>query len=219
MQTFQNDSSTAKRKGFLFYSLNLQRSSSESLCHVCSDPNTAHRSTPLQPAEWNVHWCEETQISKSSCQLGMLIRKIFKYWPSSITKNSKPSMTQTKDTNLLIQSPATDLSSDQGTVLPLNALQWRVCLWTAANHILQIDVNWHPSVHRKKREPLAREINSCNSILCFRAHTGPHKHCQIIFCGPILYSSSICAADVQEFYSCLATMQLISTYEGHAPHR
>lgn len=30
----------------------------------------------------NVHWWEETQISKSSCQLGMLI---FKYWPSSIT--------------------------------------------------------------------------------------------------------------------------------------
>lgn len=36
-----------------------------------------------------------------------------------------------KDTKLFIQSPATDLSSDQATVLPLNALQWRVCFSTA----------------------------------------------------------------------------------------
>lgn len=51
MQTLKNDFATVKRKGFPFYSPYLQLSSSESLYPVCSDPNTAHRSTQLQPAE------------------------------------------------------------------------------------------------------------------------------------------------------------------------
>lgn len=47
--TLKNDSTTVKRKGFPFYSLNLQLLSSESLYDVWSDPNTAHKSAPLQP--------------------------------------------------------------------------------------------------------------------------------------------------------------------------
>lgn len=210
MQTLKNDFSTVKRKGFPLYSLDLQLSIWESLPCMLRSQHSSQKPTSAT-CRMNVHWCEETQISKSSCQLDLLNQKDLQVLTKLCYKAQQVIDEPKKDTNLFIQSPATDLSFDQTTVLPLNALQWRVCFSTAANHTLQIDVNWHLSVCRKKREPLAKEINSCNSILCFRAHTGPHEHCQIILCGPILYLSSICAADTQEFSSCLAMTQLIST--------
>lgn len=131
----------------------------------------------------------------------MLIRKIFKYWPGSITRDSNSLMSQKKKLQTSSYRVRQQISAliKQQSSLPLNALQERICSSKAANHTLQINVNWHPSVCTEKREPLAKEINSCKSILCLRAHKGPHKYCQIILHGPILYFSSICAADIQEF--------------------
>lgn len=73
-------------------------------------------------------------------------------------------------------------------------------LLSSSNHILQIDAIQHPllPVYRKNRKPLAKEINYCNSILCFRAHKGPHEYCQIILHGTVLYFSPIYTADIEE---------------------
>lgn len=150
--TLKNDSTTVKRKGFPFYSLNLQLLSSESLYDVWLDPNTAHKSAPLQPAEWmNIdekkHRFQKAAVNlarlseRSSSTDQVLLQGTESHWWAK--KKSPP-------------SSATDLSSDQATVLPLNTLQWRVCFSIAASHILQTDVNWHPSVHRKKRKSLAK---------------------------------------------------------------
>lgn len=203
MQTLKNNFSTVKRKGFLLYSLDLQLSSSESLDHVCSDIPTqlteAHhcnlqnectlmwrnRDFKKQPSTWHAYQKDTDQA---------LLQGTASHWWAKIKIQTSSYRVQ-QQTSALIK---------QQCSLPLNALQWRVCFSAAASHTLQIDVNWHPSVCRKKREPLAKEINSCSSILWFIAHTGPHKHCQIILCGPTLYFSSICAADIQEFCSCLA---------------
>lgn len=72
MQTLKNDFSIVKRKGFHFYSLNLQLSSSETPYHVCSDPNTAHRSTPLQLAEWTYTDVKKHRFEKAAVNLACL---------------------------------------------------------------------------------------------------------------------------------------------------
>lgn len=66
MQTLKNDFSIVKRKSFQFYSLNLQLSSSETPYHVCLDPNTAHRSTPLQLAEWTYTDVKKHRFEKAA---------------------------------------------------------------------------------------------------------------------------------------------------------
>lgn len=222
MQTLKNDFSIVKRKSFQFYSLNLQLSSSETPYHVCLDPNTAHRSTPLQLAEWTYTDVKKHRFEKAAVNSASLSERSSNtdQGPSQGTAThwwAKKKMLQTS--SYRVHQQISDALKKQQCSLTLNALQWRVSFSTAANHTLQMNVNWHPSVCTEKREPLAKSINSCNSILCLRAHKGSHKHCQIILHGPILYFSSICAADIQEFCSCLAMTQLIPTYEGHGPHR
>lgn len=123
-----------------------------------------------------------------------------------------------KDTNLSVHR-STNIQSDQATKFPLNVLQWIVCVLVVANHILWNDAIWHPllPVYRKKRKPLAREINSHNSILCSRAHKGPHKYCQIIFHGTILLPT--CTAYTEEsFAPCLGMTQFIPTHEEHGTY-
>lgn len=170
----------------------------------------------------NVYRCEETQIWKSSCQLGILIRKVFKYWPGSITRDSNSLMSQKKKSYKPRHTESTNRSQMlwRSNSAPSHWMHYNE---ESASQQLQIThYKWMLTgtlQYAEKREPLAKSINSCNSILCLRAHKGSHKHCQIILHGPILYFSSICAADIQEFCSCLAMTQLIPTYEGHGPHR
>lgn len=67
--------------------------------------------------------CEETQISKQSCQLGMLIGEIFSTRTSFMRRDSNSWISQKKKRYSLYTGPPTDLSSDQTTKLPLNTLQ------------------------------------------------------------------------------------------------
>lgn len=137
MQILKNDSSRGKRKGFPLYSLNLQLLSSESPSHVCSDPNTAHRSTPLQPAEWMYIDVKKQRFQKAAVNLARLSE-----WSSSTDQvllqgTASHQWAKKKKKYKPPQSPATDLSSDQATAPPLNALQRRV-LNSCKSHI----TNW-----------------------------------------------------------------------------
>lgn len=72
MQILKNDFSIVKRNSFQFYSLNLQLSSSESLYLICSDSNTAHRSTLLKLAEWMYIDVKKDRFQKAAVNLACL---------------------------------------------------------------------------------------------------------------------------------------------------
>lgn len=152
MQTLKNDFATVKRKGFLFHSQNLQLSISESPYHVCSDPSTAHRSTQLQAAEWMYFDVKKHRFQKAAINLACLSERSSSTDQVLLQGTASLWRAKKKRYKPLHTESSTDLSSDQVTVLPLNALQWRVCVSTAANHTLQIDANLHPWLWRKKRE-------------------------------------------------------------------
>lgn len=144
---------------------------------------------------------EETQISKRSCQLGMLIGEIFSTRTSFIRRDSNSWISQKKKKNHLSVHGSTNTSQLwPNNKTPTEYTRMNSTLLSSSSHILQIDAIQHPllPVYRKKIKPLAKEINYWNSILCFRAHKGPHKYCQIILHGTILYFSPICTADIEE---------------------
>lgn len=144
--------------------------------------------------------CEETQISKQSCQLGMLIGEIFSTRTSFMRRDSNSWISQKKKKILSVHGSTNRSQLWSNNKTPTEYTTKNSPLLSSSNHILQIDAIQHPllPVYRKNRKPLAKEINYCNSILCFRAHKGPHEYCQIILHGTVLYFSPIYTADIEE---------------------
>lgn len=130
----------------------------------------------------------------------MLIREIFSTRTSFIRREwaKKKNHHQTSPYTGL----PTDLRSNQAKKPPTKCVTMNSLLLSSCkSHI----TNWCylapfiASLQENKKNPLAKEIHSCNSILCFRAHKGAHKNCQIILHGTTLFFSPICTANTEEF--------------------